>query len=430
METTTMIEHSELDLTTADRAELGRYEAVIQRGLSTFVEVGNALAAIRDSKLYRGTHGTFLDYCRERWGLGRSHVYRLMDAAIVAGNLGESSPMGEVNERVLRPLTRLEPEQQREAYAEAVADANGDKPTAAQVEKAVAKFTEPKARPPRQEIKPLATPKPAPTPPPAKVVYVEPERVSDDVLHARQDQLLTAIVDTIGNRGQAASEAIAAPEPKQPKPWGKTSYAPGPPYDGWMINILPSGEAQAINENTGQQTTVCATTQQVYGQLRQMVKDAPPPADDGPAYTYERIVQRLYRVAKDLEPGAGIIMLEDYLEGRNGWYHDLLLGYRPLECDDALFRQAVSGALAELRHEQPVAPEPVVTPEPQPDPRIAEAQRLRDQIVTAAQAVKAHYLNLTGLEVETLPYLRAAETMLARLDSLLGALRKEPPCPS
>ena len=124
----------------------------------------------------------------------------------------------------------------------------------------------------------------------ARKVYVEPEpeRVSDDVLHARQDQLLTAIVDTIGNRGQVVSEVITAPEPKQPKPWGKTSYAPGPPYDGWMINILPSGEAQAINENTGQQTTVCATTQQVYGQLRQLVKDIPATqqaADDGPVYT-------------------------------------------------------------------------------------------------------------------------------------------------
>ena len=34
--------------------------------------------------LYRSTHTTFEAYCRERWGWGRSHVYRTMDAARVA----------------------------------------------------------------------------------------------------------------------------------------------------------------------------------------------------------------------------------------------------------------------------------------------------------------------------------------------------------
>ena len=46
-------------------------EAVIERGLRTFVEVGEALLRIRDERLYRETHGTFEDYCRERWAMRR-----------------------------------------------------------------------------------------------------------------------------------------------------------------------------------------------------------------------------------------------------------------------------------------------------------------------------------------------------------------------
>lgn len=34
-------------------------EAIIERGLATFVEVGTALAEIRDNRLYRESHGTF-----------------------------------------------------------------------------------------------------------------------------------------------------------------------------------------------------------------------------------------------------------------------------------------------------------------------------------------------------------------------------------
>ena len=74
----------------------------------------------RSRRLYRHTHATFEDYCRERWGMNRAHAYRLIDAATVAVNL---SPMGDIlptAERQARPLTVLEPAQQREAWQRAV----------------------------------------------------------------------------------------------------------------------------------------------------------------------------------------------------------------------------------------------------------------------------------------------------------------------
>jgi hypothetical protein len=48
--------------------KLAELERVMERGLQTFVEVGKALADIRDGELYRGQgYATFEDYCQQRW---------------------------------------------------------------------------------------------------------------------------------------------------------------------------------------------------------------------------------------------------------------------------------------------------------------------------------------------------------------------------
>jgi hypothetical protein len=87
------------------RKALADAEAVIERGIHTFIEVGNALLRIRAERLYRETHGTFEDYCRERWGMERAHAYRQIQAAEVAAAV---SPNGDVpNEAVARELAPL-----------------------------------------------------------------------------------------------------------------------------------------------------------------------------------------------------------------------------------------------------------------------------------------------------------------------------------
>ena len=90
--------------TPLERSRLAELEAIIERGLATFIEVGTALAEVRDSRLYRETHATFADYCRERWNFSRSHGYRLIRAAQFAA----VSPTDDIrNERQARAL--LEP---------------------------------------------------------------------------------------------------------------------------------------------------------------------------------------------------------------------------------------------------------------------------------------------------------------------------------
>lgn len=103
-------------------SRLADLEAVIERGVQTFVEVGQALMEVRDARLYRLSHGTFEDYCRERWGWGRSHTYRLMDGAQVAHLVSPTGDIERPNERQARelvPLMREAPEMVPEAWREA-----------------------------------------------------------------------------------------------------------------------------------------------------------------------------------------------------------------------------------------------------------------------------------------------------------------------
>lgn len=130
-----------------ERQQLVECESVIEAGLASFVEVGVALAEVRDSKLYRQTHSTFEDYCRERWGLKRQRAYELIEASDVTRSLSEISdtmPSRESHAAELAPL-RNEPERMAEAWKQAndTAEEEGRKVTAADVRKAVRTEPEP-----------------------------------------------------------------------------------------------------------------------------------------------------------------------------------------------------------------------------------------------------------------------------------------------
>lgn len=114
-------------------SRLAECEAVIDRGLKTFVDVGNALLEIRDNRLYRAEYSTFEDYCRERWNISRPRAYQLIEAAEVVNCLSTIVDKIPATESQVRPLTQLEPEQQREAWQYVVNNAPDGKITAAQV---------------------------------------------------------------------------------------------------------------------------------------------------------------------------------------------------------------------------------------------------------------------------------------------------------
>jgi hypothetical protein len=119
--------------------ELERLEGIITHTLQSFYESGRALMEIRDKLYYRDVlgHETFEGYLKKRWGIQRAHGYRLMESAKVYDNV---SPIGDIKptaETQIRPLYRLEPVQQREAWQQAIKIASDSKVTAAHVSKVV-----------------------------------------------------------------------------------------------------------------------------------------------------------------------------------------------------------------------------------------------------------------------------------------------------
>jgi hypothetical protein len=129
------------DLLAAQEAtRLVELEGIIGGGIRAFYEVGRALMEIRESRLYRATHGSFQDYCRDRWGLSRPEAYRAIDSARVVEVL---SPIGDAPANEGQARLRLHPRPFAQAarvpvWRELRAE-HGDGVTAAKVRQVVAR---------------------------------------------------------------------------------------------------------------------------------------------------------------------------------------------------------------------------------------------------------------------------------------------------
>jgi protein gp37 len=122
-------------LSAEERTRLQGCEKTIREGLGQFVDVGIALMEIRDSRLYRETHGTFEEYANSVLSLTRPHAYRLMDSAQVIRDL---SPIGDSvrlpsNEAQARELARIKTPETRMVAWRKVLDTAGDKPLTAKL---------------------------------------------------------------------------------------------------------------------------------------------------------------------------------------------------------------------------------------------------------------------------------------------------------
>jgi len=65
-------------LTSAEKTLKAELEAVVRSGLDEFLRVGNALATLRNKRLFRTEFGTFEEYCRNKFGLARSSADSLI----------------------------------------------------------------------------------------------------------------------------------------------------------------------------------------------------------------------------------------------------------------------------------------------------------------------------------------------------------------
>src|SRR5215471_8504062 len=125
-------------MTLVDPRRLEELEVIIDKGRKSFVEVGNALAEIRDTGLYRVKNDTFEDYCKERWGFTKPYAYRLMKGAEI---VGEMVPHGTTalpnNEHQTRQLARLEDPEVRQEVWDRVLETDGENASASVVKQIV-----------------------------------------------------------------------------------------------------------------------------------------------------------------------------------------------------------------------------------------------------------------------------------------------------
>ena len=125
--------------------KLPELEAIIDRGLASFIEVGNALIEIRDAKMYGKGYDTFEEYCDKRFGFTRQRAYQLIDATKTVREMStrvgaDELPTSEMQARVLNSVADTPARRARvlkKAAKDAPKDVNGHpKLTTAGIKKA------------------------------------------------------------------------------------------------------------------------------------------------------------------------------------------------------------------------------------------------------------------------------------------------------
>ena len=106
-------------LTKTEVQTLADLEAIVERGQLTFIEVGKALFRIKNEELFAQTHGSFTEYCKDKWGWNIQYANKLIKSAQIVERFDPigSSP---TSEGQIRPLTKLAtPDEQYEAWTTA-----------------------------------------------------------------------------------------------------------------------------------------------------------------------------------------------------------------------------------------------------------------------------------------------------------------------
>jgi hypothetical protein len=141
------------ELSKEEESDRNLLERKVERA---FFEAGKALMELRDRRLYRSTHHTFENYCRDRFGHSRQKSNYLIAAADVYENLTticcqnsgiddlttNSSQILPTSEGQVRPMTKLEPQEQWEVWQTAVEVAGGKIPSGRVVKDVIERIME------------------------------------------------------------------------------------------------------------------------------------------------------------------------------------------------------------------------------------------------------------------------------------------------
>lgn len=123
-------------LTPTEISTLSKHEATIKKGQKTFLDVGHALAEIRDDRLYRTKYLNFDEYCKAKWGFSGTHAYRKIAAAEKASQMAPRGETIPATEKQLRALPD-DPVEATEVWEDAQAETGEEQPSAPAVKAVV-----------------------------------------------------------------------------------------------------------------------------------------------------------------------------------------------------------------------------------------------------------------------------------------------------
>lgn len=154
--------------------KLAEYEKVIDDAVRSFVEVGAALARIRDDDLFvEDGYETFDAYCRERWEFTRGRADQLIRSAELVSTIVLKKLPPPSNEAQVRELAKAPEETQPKVWAEVVKTAPEGVITAKHVAAVVAGFRPVEKK---REAKPKPETEEEPDPAPAATGTAEGTR--------------------------------------------------------------------------------------------------------------------------------------------------------------------------------------------------------------------------------------------------------------
>ena len=135
-------------LTIQEESDRMALEKKVERA---FYEAGKALKDLRDRRLYRSTHVTFEEYCRDRFDFTRRRPYQLIEASQIYDNLLDKCedimPVMPTREGQVRPLSELDTAQQPIAWETAVEEAGGKVPSGRIVKEVVKRIKDNNPKP-------------------------------------------------------------------------------------------------------------------------------------------------------------------------------------------------------------------------------------------------------------------------------------------
>jgi len=101
-------------LTTENRKQFKKLIKIVDDGLATFIDVGNALREIRQNELYIESHSSFESFVKDRFELSKSRAYQFIDAAEIESSIEcDQKPK---NESQYRELAKVPEESVSEVW--------------------------------------------------------------------------------------------------------------------------------------------------------------------------------------------------------------------------------------------------------------------------------------------------------------------------